>query len=602
MARHGFGSPLIGTLVVLCLAVFLSVVASAQPMQNPLVASSASASALSQSATAADAASSQSSDDADRSWEPSTSAHDTLKDLIHALDSMQVHYFKLWQGTWPTSIDWTAAVLGKHLSATLSTLSATPKEVLSLLARTLGDDDDGDEALARVEYENLISVFFSHVSSFYFGENAFSLRSQAFDDMLWVVLGWLENIKLQELHSGLHYTLSASQGWKAHSNNSWMVGGRHTWHGTQFRVPAAHRARLFYELASAGWERTLCGGGMLWNPYLLPYKNAVTNELFISASVAMYLYFPGDQVQSPYASSSSISNSGAHNQEHLLAAIEGYRWLKNSRMTGIFGLYADGFHISRWKSWQDPGTRQCDELNPMVYTYNQGVILSGLSGLWLATASAEYLDDAHDLVQRVIKATGWSSSTGQWAGLGRDGIIEDTCDSFGTCTNDGQSFKGIFFHHLAEFCRPLRAQEEQFLVETVARDGEENDWQGTYEQHRAKCRSYGPWIEHNANAALMTRDVDGKFGMWWGRPYGQSELARVNSSVVPALAVDYRNMMFNESEVYGNSRGTPFVSSSSSSSSSSDCNDRGRGRTVETQGAGVAVLRALYQWKTLGLF
>lgn len=29
-----------------------------------------------------------------------------------------------------------------------------------------------------------------------------------------------------------------------------------------------------------------------------------------------------------------------------------------------------------------------------------------------------------------------------------------------------------------------------------------------------------------------------------------------------------------------------------------DYNDRGRGRTVETQSGGIAVLRALYQWKT----
>ena len=547
---------------------------------------------------------------------------DTLENLIYALDVMQNNYFELWQGTWPTSIDWTAAVLGTHVSATLSTLSSTSKEVLSFVgghysssssssSSTLnGANDDADTvATARAKYENLVNRFFSHVSSFYFGENAFSLRNEAFDDMLWVVLGWLENIKLQELHSGLHYsTLPAGD------NN---VSGQ-TWHGTQFRVPAAHRARLFYDLASAGWDKSLCHGGMVWNPYLLPYKNAITNELFITASVAMYLYFPGDVIDSPFVESSlsSSSSSALNNPQHLKAAVEGYRWLKSSKMTGINGLYADGFHVRGWRSRREPGTGECDELNPMVYSYNQGVILSGLSGLWIATGSAKYLDDAHDLVRRVIEATGWINSSspssdgytqsqGQWAGLGRDGIMEDTCDSYGTCNNDGQTFKGIFFHHLAELCRPLRHEEEQFLETNTSNH---DKWQQTYSNHRAQCRTYGEWIEHNAKAALTTRDAQGKFGMWWGRPYREDEEDNsirfiVNSSVIPEMAVDYRNTYFDD-EVYGSRKST--LSSSPSSPSSRkliwnrDYNDRGHGRTVETQGGGLAVLRALYQWKTLG--
>ena len=40
---------------------------------------------------------------------------------------------------------------------------------------------------------------------------------------------------------------------------------------------------------------------MSWNPYLEPYKNAITNELFISASIGMYLYFPGDDNDSPFS-------------------------------------------------------------------------------------------------------------------------------------------------------------------------------------------------------------------------------------------------------------------------------------------------------------
>lgn len=492
----------------------------------------------------------------------------TLQDLIAALQVMQDRYFVLWQGTWPTSIDWTAAVLGTHVSAALSSLTSGPLGI---------PDTDELEGLSFFRLENTVNRFFSHTSAFYFGENSFSVRNQAHDDMLWVVLGWLENIKFQNLHSDLHY---------APSNDS----SGEVWYGTQFQTSAAHRARIFYELASAGWDKTLCNGGMIWSPYLMPYKNAITNELYISASIEMYLYFPGDSIDAPFlvdSQGTQPARKKAHDPLHLQAAINGYEWLKNSNMTGMDGLYADGFHISGWQSASNPGSRQCDVLNSMVYTYNQGVILSGLRGLWLATNSQVYLRDGHDLVRQVLQATGWPhTSSQQWKGLGRGGVLEDACDSRGVCSQDGQTFKGIFFHHLSGFCRPLQPQEKQFLADAIRRHAADGDWVEVYEQHMKRCRTYGPWIEHNAQAALMTRDSNGKFGTWWGRSYHQLDANEaVDSSTIPDGAVDYRNAEYDPK-------------SSTGGFTSNDYNDRGRGRTVETQSGGIAVLRALYQWQS----
>ncbi|KAJ5751847.1 Six-hairpin glycosidase [Penicillium odoratum] len=484
----------------------------------------------------------------------------TLQNLLDALNVMQDGYFCMWLGTWPTSIDWTAAVLSTHVSASLS----------SFTSYGLGADAEQPHNQSSLALENTVNRFFSQLNTFYFGENAFELRNQAYDDMLWVVLNWLENIKFQDLHTELHYTPNISSG--------------SAWYGTQFRDSAAHRARIFYELASAGWDKTLCDGGMIWNPSLTPYKNAITNELFISASIAMYLYFPGDPIDAPFLTTQDTA-SGIHNPIHLKAAVDGYTWLRDSNMTGIYGLYADGFHISGWRSASNPGTRKCDVLNTMVFTYNQGVILSGLRGLWLATGSQDYLRDGHELIHKVLRATGWPrTSSTNWAGLGRGGVLEDTCDSHASCSQDGQTFKGIFFHHLTEFCRPLRPQEKQFLAETRRPVADEN-WEQVFRRHLNRCRAYGPWIEHNARAVLMTRDDDGKFGMWWGIPFS-SILADevVDSSTLPEGAVDYRNGNMDD--------GTSAVGVPR------DFNDRGRGRTVETQSGGVAVLRALFQWQT----
>ncbi|OKL56503.1 hypothetical protein UA08_08324 [Talaromyces atroroseus] len=553
----------------------------------------------------------------------------TLRDMLHALDVMQECYFEHWLGTWPDAIDWTAAVLGTQVSSALSALTMTSPEWVSW-----SNNSSASVLDQTLAYENLINRYFDQVSTFYFGENAFAVRMQAFDDMLWVVLGWLESIKFQNLHSELHYETS----------NATIDG---PWHGKQLRVPAAHRARIFYELASSGWDSELCGGGMVWSPYLLPYKNAITNELFISASIGMYLYFTGDPIDAPFLSEQST----AHDPSYLAAAVRAYQWLKDSNMTGPGGLYADGFHIQGYNGIGDPGTKKCDVLNTMVYTYNQGVVLSGLRGLWLATGYQSYLQDGHELIERVMFATGWPRTIHRrhWAGLGRGGVLEEACDFYGTCSQNGHTFKGIFFHHLTEFCHILRPEEIRLLTLFTEPGESMEERQDVFNKwHLLKCRRYRDWIAHNAQAALATRDEEGKFGMWWGPVYPSSDVevavstaatadsedssSSSSSPTLPPEAIDYMNYgeggedseqlkallrrsslndTNNEHEdIIPTKMGPPLLRSDTFTTTASrrrhqksrppvkDVNDRGRGRTVETQSGGLAVLRAWYQWQT----
>ncbi|EED16561.1 glycosyl hydrolase, putative [Talaromyces stipitatus ATCC 10500] len=540
-----------------------------------------------------------STDDANQAVTASSTQRQTLKDMLYALDVMQDSYFEQWLGTWPDAIDWTAAVIGTHISGTLSSLTMTSPD--SVLEQTLA-------------YENLINRYFDQVSNFYFGENAFAVRMQAFDDMLWVVLGWLESIKFQNLHSELHYE----------TVNSTIEA---QWHGKQLRVPAAHRARVFYELASSGWDSELCEGGMIWSPYLEPYKNAITNELFISASIGMYLYFTGDPIGSPFVSSDHYR---VHDPSYLAAAVRSYQWLKDSNMTGTGGLYADGFHIHGYKGIKNPGTKKCDVLNPMVFTYNQGVILSGLRGLWLATSYQDYLQDGHELIERVMRATGWPRTNRRnWSGLGRGGVLEEACDSHSSCSQDGHTFKGIFFHHLTEFCHVLRPEEVRLLALFAEPSESIEEKQDLFDKwHLARCRKYGDWIEHNARAALATRNEQGKFGMWWGVTFPSAEAdMEVPMSSIPPGAIDYvnhgeagrdsdrlkgllRTLSGDDYSEYSNNSTIPSKMGKPLSRAEQaagqyqshrwvrDVNDRGRGRTVETQSGGLAVLRAWYQWQT----
>ena len=521
----------------------------------------------------------------------------TLEHVLDAMDVMQREYFEVFTGTWPSAIDWTAAVIGTHISATLSSLVSS-----------MSYSPTAEVCNNVLAWENIFDRYFAHTSIFYFGENAFGLRNQAYDDMLWVVLGWLENVKFIRLQEN-------------RSKSARIINARDTtsspsWHGSEFIASAAHRARIFYDLASTGWDTTLCQGGMIWNPHMEPYKNAITNELFISASIAMYLYFPGDSIDYPYMTEGQepadiLERKRPRNPKHLSSAITAYDWLQYSHMEAQSGLYADGFHIRGWRRFRNgtinPGTGNCDSLNHMVYTYNQGVILSGLRGLWIATGNSSYLEDGHRLVRRVMNATGWQSYDDSWHGLGRNGILEEFCDHTGRCSQDGQTFKGIFFHHLAEFCRPLWPSEEEVLPMGKVGGEPDND----YQLHQFRCAGYGLWIIRNAQAALMTRDEKGRFGMWWGRAYPDTSSWDIKKEKLSTDAVDYRNMgprlgKSNESswkDVYGEDRSktlrAPDHTPEQDPGLLKDMNGRGRGRTVETQSGGLAVLRALWQWENL---
>jgi hypothetical protein len=528
---------------------------------------------------------------------------DTLPALIMALDVMQEEYFEVWQGIWPTGIDWTSAVLGTQISAALSTLSRS-------FAYTA--TSESNISLAEKAHENMINRYFSQLVASYFGQDHFRLRNEAYDDMLWVVLGWLESIKFIELHSDLHYNEPSDK----------ESSKQYTWYGKQWISSFAHRARIFWDLASKGWDTCLCDGGMIWSPYLPPYKNAITNELFITASISMYLYFPGDNNTAPYLTDSGPP-IGPHDPRYLAAAIEAYKWLYLSKMKNEQGLFVDGFHVTGWERHPINGTyrnTKCDSRNNQVYTYNQGVLLSGQRGLWEATGARSYLEEGHDLIFSVINATGWDLTQnepypdrrnksdphlGQWHGIGRSGVLEEDCDRLGYCSQDGQTFKGIFFHHLSLFCAPLPPHYLQ-PGETL----NVQEFQSLKTWHYKSCARYGGWIRQNAEAAISTRNEDGKYGMWWGAPAGGNySWVADPESKVPNGAVDHRNHGIPKDWAWQGAipnegsrqhDATDLAQQfknpvSINAAREEDANDRGRGRTVETQSGGLAVLRALWE-------
>ncbi|KAI1191877.1 glycoside hydrolase family 76 protein [Nemania serpens] len=562
-------------------------------------------------------------------------------DLLSALNVTQSEFFAPWLGTWPDAIDWTAAVIGTHIAGATRSIS---EDLVFLNSKE-------DKVTDWRRASNLIDNYFAQTIGFYFGQDAVALRNEAYDDILWVVLGWLETIQFVNTHGDLHYAFASSDLSKETPGvtdgrfNSCATISNQPYHGNVWIPAFSHRARLFWDLGSRGWDTKLCNGGMLWNPRLLPYKNAITNELYIAASISMYLYFPGDDYESPFQNytdkfnpdpENSWTPSGPRDAKYLKAAIDGYRWLRDSNMTNEQGLIVDGFHISGYLDENNNNT-SCDLRDEMVFSYNQGVILTGQRGLWDATGATSFLADGHSLIQKVIRATGYNLTADRpiddlqateagvlphWHGLGRLGVMEEYLDASGTGSQDLQAFKGIYFHHLAAFCAPLEMPPPESLLQVNGRA-----FVAIKESHAEACRSYGGWLEHNVHAAMGTRDASGRFGQWWtagllrGDWVGTWPTLDSDGIHYAPNATDYRNYGVPADTTwrsplsheptpqprpqrtrYGNTGQSPLDKDAElirggrmRPAKVDDPNNRGRGRTVETQSGGLALLRAY--WK-----
>jgi hypothetical protein len=204
--------------------------------------------------------------------------------------------------------------------------------------------------------------------------------------------------------------------------------------------------------------------------------------------------------------------------------------------------------------------------------------------------------------------------------------MEERCDASGTCSQDGQTFKGIFFHHLTAFCAPL---DPITVAPGVTLDVE--GFQRVQTAHSEACDHYLGWVRHNALAAMGTRDSQGIFGMWWGAGmFGETTVSEANDGIDHEApnTTDYRNegtprddtwgrgykylpgdrghtasddriaLMDQEQDVFHPRRQVPQRSAQKAGESTlprRDPNERGRGRSVETQMSGVALLRAYWE-------
>ncbi|MCT2591724.1 glycoside hydrolase family 76 protein [Streptomyces sp. N2-109] len=207
------------------------------------------------------------------------------------------------------------------------------------------------------------------------------------------------------------------------------------------RADAAHMADY--------WTNK-CGGGVQWNVDV-PYKNAITNELYLHLNAALHNRIPGDT-------------------HYLAEAQKEWDWFRNSGMINSSGLVNDGLTDDT-----------CANNGQPTWTYNQGVLLGGLTELHRATGDGDLLRTARRLAD---------ASTGA-DGLHSDGVLHEPNES-DQCDNDGSSFKGAYVRGLGALNAQLDDHPYSGYLDRQADAAYRNDRnaQGLYGPHWA-----GPWTD-----------------------------------------------------------------------------------------------------------
>ena len=137
------------------------------------------------------------------------------------------------------------------------------------------------------------------------------------------------------------------------------------------------------------------------------YVNAIANELFLS--VAAHL----------------ATRDTANSATYLSWAEKEWEWFQSVQMINEQGVINDGL-----------GTDCKPNRSTTVWSYNQGVILSGLVELNKASPNQSYIDAANSIAKAAIANLTDSNK-----------ILHDVCEP--NCAPDATQFKGVFMRGLA---------------------------------------------------------------------------------------------------------------------------------------------------------
>jgi predicted alpha-1,6-mannanase (GH76 family) len=220
-------------------------------------------------------------------------------------------------------------------------------------------------------------------------------------------------------------------------------------------------ARTIFANLLTGWDDT-CGGGVWWSTDR-SYKNAITNELFLTLAARLH-------------------QRCADGGEYLEWARREWDWFCARGLIGANGLVNDGLDDS------------CQNNRGQTWTYNQGVILGGLAALHQITGDAAYLRQGEVLADAALAQL---TTPGPPA---RHGILVEPGEHVTARSDrDRPQFKGIFVRYLYDFCRQSPRPSYREFIRDNARSIWANDrnssnqfglhWAGPFDRADASRQS-----------------------------------------------------------------------------------------------------------------
>lgn len=209
--------------------------------------------------------------------------------------------------------------------------------------------------------------------------------------------------------------------------------------------------RIFNTIASKYWDGR-CGGGVWWD-HARTYKNAITNELFLSTAARLYRF--------------------THEQAYRDWALKSCSWFRHSGMIDADNLINDGLD------------NQCRNNGGPAYSYNQGVILDGLLEISPLTEDGAPQQTASRIALAAIRAFTPSPGTFQEPG--------------GPMNTDAKIFRGIFVRALGH----VAASEVDNTTRTEIADWLSQQARSAWNSRKPDALLSDTWNNHPFHASAQ---------------------------------------------------------------------------------------------------